>query len=267
MNETENPARTKTAPVIDMNDVAVAARGDAETVVLEKIDWTVMPGDFWVIGGLHDSGKSDLMAMLAGLTRPHSGSYRLFGREMGEISVNELLAGRLRIGLVFDNGGRIFNHLTVTENIALPARYHQQATPDEIDARVQALLEATELLPLAQQTPGSISRNWRQRVGLARALALQPEVLLLDNPLAGLDPRHVRWWMDFVARLSAGDALTGGLPVTLIATTDDLRPWRKPNRQFVTLQDGHWQTIGEMPEVNNDTAPMLRELLVTETGE
>ena len=73
--------------------------------------------------------------------------------------------------------------------------------------------------------------------------------------------------MDFVARLAAGDALTGGRPVTLIATTDDLRPWRKPDRLFITLHDGSWQTIGPMPEVNNDTAPMLRELLSTETGD
>ena len=267
MNENATITPPTNAAVLELAGVAVAARRDPETQVIEQIDWTVAAGDFWVIGGLHGSGKSDLLAMLAGLTRPQRGSYRLFSREMIELPGDELLAGRQRVGLVFDNGGRIFNHLTVTENIALPARYHQQGTPEEINARVQALLEATELLPWAHQTPGSISRNWRQRVGLARALALQPEVLLLDNPLAGLDPRHVRWWMDFVARLAAGDAWTGGRPVTVIATTDDLRAWRKPGRLFATLHDGRWQTIGAMPEVNHDSAPMLRELLSTETGE
>lgn len=267
MNASENPLLPTSLPIIELNQVAVAARFDPATAVLNQIDWRVMAGEFWVIGGLHGSGKSDLMAMLAGLIRPHGGSYRLFGAEMSETAGDELLAGRRRLGLVFDNGGRIFNHLTVAENIALPVRYHQQTTTGDIAARVHALLEALELGSWAHQTPGGISRNWRQRVGLARALALQPEILLLDNPLAGLDPRHIRWWMDFVTRLAAGDALTDGRPVTLIATTDDLRPWRKAGRQFATLHDGNWQTIGPMPAVNNDTAPMLRELLVTETGE
>ena len=267
MSETENITPPTGGPVIELRGVAVAARRDPATAVIREIDWRVMAGEFWVIGGLHGSGKSDLMAMLAGLIRPLGGSYRLFGTEMSETAGDELLADRRRLGLVFDNGGRIFNHLTVAENIALPVRYHQQATPGDITARVQALLEALELSSWADQTPGGISRNWRQRVGLARALALQPEILLLDNPLAGLDPRHIRWWMDFVTRLAAGDALTGGRSVTLIATTDDLRSWRKAGRQFATLHDGNWQTIGPMPVVGNDTAPMLRELLVTETGE
>lgn len=267
MNESENPVLPTSLPLIELNQVAVAARRDPASAVIRQIDWRVRAGEFWVIGGLHGSGKSDFMAMLAGLTRPHGGSYRLFGIEMSETAGDELLAGRRRLGLVFDNGGRIFNHLTVAENIALPARYHQQAEPEKILERVQSLLEAMELDSSAHQTPGNISRKWLQRVGLARALVLQPEVLLLDNPLAGLDPRHTRWWMDFVARLSAGDAITGGRPMTLIAATDDLRPWRKAGRQFATLHDGNWQTIGPMPVVGNDTAPMLRELLVTEPGD
>src|SRR5207248_10938403 len=100
--------------VIEMTDVAVSAMRDASTIVVENINWTVQPKDYWVIGGLQGSGKSDFLMMTGGLMAPPRGSYKLFGEQM-PIFEEARLSERLRLGLVFDTG-QLFNHLTVAEN-------------------------------------------------------------------------------------------------------------------------------------------------------
>jgi len=92
---------------------------------------------------------------------------------------------------------------------------------------VKPLLELMELTPLADVTPGNVAANWCQRAALARALVLKPEMLLLDNPLRGLGARHVKWWMNFLEQLWRGHEWLGGKPMTLVATAEDLQPWRK----------------------------------------
>ena len=119
--------------------------------------------------------------MTAGLMTPVKGSYKLFGMETQTFGEAEL-AERLRVGFVFE-GGHLFNHLTVRENVALPLQYHRDLPSAAAAQEVQTLLELMELTPLADITPPNISDNWRQRAALARALILKPEVLLLDNPL------------------------------------------------------------------------------------
>ena len=99
------------------------------------------------------------------------------------------------------------------------------------------MLELLELTPLADITPPNISDNWRQRAALARALILKPKVLLLDNPLAGLGTRHLHWWLRFLDQLSRGHDWCGGRPMTVVVTTDDLRPWRNAKRKFALLRD------------------------------
>jgi ABC-type transporter Mla maintaining outer membrane lipid asymmetry ATPase subunit MlaF len=247
------------APVIEMRGVSVGAMRDQNTVVVESADWTVAAGDFWALGGLQGSGKTDFLLMTGGLMAPLSGTYRFFGQEM-PIFDEERLADRLQLGLVFD-GGQLFHHLTVGENIALPMRYHRNLTvPESKDALLQ-MLELTELGPWADSTPGAINRNWQKRVGLARALMLRPRVLLLDNPLAGLDLRHRGWWLSFLSGLSKGHAWYGGQPVTVVVTADDLRPWRKRARHFAVLNNKRLQTLGTWEQVEKMADEHVQELL------
>src|SRR6266850_7782355 len=159
-------------PVIDMRGVSVGAMRDPSTVVVEDVNWTVAPGDYWVIGGLQGSGKSDFLMMTGGLMAPLAGTYCFLGEEM-PIFEEDRLAHRLRLGFVFD-GGQLFNHLTVSENISLPLQYHHNLDKAEARAEVQRMLDLTELGPWADSTPGAIARNWQKRVGLARALVLRP---------------------------------------------------------------------------------------------
>jgi putative ABC transport system ATP-binding protein len=234
-------------PAIRMEDVTVGSMQDLSAVVAGAVDWTIQAGDFWVVAGLQGTGKSDFLMMTGGLMPPMTGRYRLFGEEM-PVFEESRLATRLRLGLVFD-GGQLFNQSTVLENITLPLRYHRNMGVAEALAQAQPFLEAMELGPWQDSTPGTIGRNWRKRVGLARALILKPEVLLVDNPLAGLDPRHVKWWLGFLDELSKGRSLLGGRPVTLVVTTADLRPWKGLARQFAVLKDRRFVVLGSWPQV------------------
>ena len=242
-----------------MIKVAVASAQSQESPAVEGIDWRVSAGDYWVVGGLPGSGKSDLLATAAGLQRPLSGTHLLFGIDLTQLNESELLAERLRIGLVFENGGRLFSHLTVAENIALPLRYHRDCSDDEVEQRVKTILALTELTDQAELLPAQTTRPWRQRAALARALALQPEILLLDNPLGNLDLRHARWWIDFLARLAAGHEFMNGKPVTLIVTVEKLRPWLNHGRQFALLKKRRWLPLGDRAELAASSEPLLRE--------
>jgi ABC-type transporter Mla maintaining outer membrane lipid asymmetry ATPase subunit MlaF len=256
MNENQNPA------AIEMRDVSVGAMRDTSFTVVEDANWTVAPGEFWVIAGQQHSGKSDFLMLTAGLMAPVKGSCQLFGRDTRTFGEAEL-AGRLRVGLVFA-GGQLFNHLTIRENVALPLQYHRNLSAGGAAPEVQTLLELMELTPLADITPANVSGNWLQRAALARALALKPELLLLDNPLGRLDARHRQWWLRFLDRLWRGHEWLGGKPVTLVATTDDLSRlagWRDEARRFALLKDKRFTALGSWSRVEASNDPVVKELL------
>src|SRR5207249_2162397 len=128
---------------------------DLNSVIVKDVNWTVAQHDFWVIGGLQGAGKTDFLSMTGGLMPPLKGSYRLFGEPM-PIFDEPRLKTRLRMGLVFESG-QLFNHLTVSENVALPLRYHKNLTQEAAHERVTQLLEALELGPFADSTPGAMA--------------------------------------------------------------------------------------------------------------
>src|SRR5215510_10004950 len=139
-------------PAMEMRDVTVTSIHDSSDAVLEGVNWTVAVGEFWAVAGLLRSGKSDLMALAAGILRPARGAYRLFGKELIAGFEQELLTLRLRVGLVFD-GGQLLHHLTLAENVGLPLRYHFGDTVPHLEQRIQALVEFTGLLPWAHRQP------------------------------------------------------------------------------------------------------------------
>lgn len=255
-------ATTSVPAALQMRGVAVGSARDAGVVVVEEVNWTVAAGEFWVVGAPQLSGKSDFLMMAGGLTAPMAGEYFFLGERM-PIFEEPRLGHRLKLGLVFD-GGRLISQLTVAENIALPLRYHGNLAPAEAGSRVMVLLELTGLTPWAYHTPGQLGRSWQQRVGLARALALQPEVLLLDSPLTGLDVRHMTWWLDFLDQLSRGHSFMAGRPVTLVATADDLRPWRRHARRVACLVARRLRVLGDWRAAEDCEEASVRELLPEE---
>lgn len=227
------------APILELTETTVPTRRDPDIAALSGVNWAVRPGEFWVVGGPMNSGKSDLMFLLAGLARPSRGAYRLFGHDMTQPLGDEFIPCRQRVGMVFDDA-RLFNHLTIAENVGLPARYHNDLHEDEVAAWVGALLRTTEVAEFTSNTPGMLARNWRRRVALARALALRPELLLLENPLRGLDALHASWWIEFLRQLWRGHDLMQGRATTIVVTADDLDPWHAGDMRFATL---HGQTM------------------------
>ena len=249
-------------PAIEMRGVNVAAMRDASFIVIENLNWSVAAGEFWVVAGQEHSGKSDLLMLAAGLMPPAAGSCKLFGSDTKNFGEAEL-AERLRAGFVFQ-GGQLFNQLTIAENVALPLRYQKNFTAAGAARETRSLLELMELAPLADVTPANVTANWRQRAALARSLILKPEILLLDNPLAGLGARHLEWWLRFLDQLARGHEVFGGVPLATVVTPDDLRPWKNKLRKFALLRDKRFIPLGAWNEVETANDPVVKELLAVQ---
>jgi ABC-type transporter Mla maintaining outer membrane lipid asymmetry ATPase subunit MlaF len=212
-------------PIVELEAVTIARR--SQSTMVEDVNWRVESGDFWVVAGGSGAGKSNLLEVASGLARPSAGKLRLFGQPVSYEVEDSVLPERLRIGMVFEDGGRLFQRMTVEENIALPLCYHQNCSHEEVKAQVTRVLELMHLEHYTHFVPASMSRSWRQRVALARALVLQPELLVMDNPLSGLEASHFAWWLDFTGKLARGHPILGGRPVTVVLTSENVRPWLK----------------------------------------
>jgi ABC-type transporter Mla maintaining outer membrane lipid asymmetry ATPase subunit MlaF len=252
-------SQANAAPPIEMIGVAVSTMRDPATIVLENVNWTVAPGEFWIIAAPQYSGKSDFLMTTAGLIPPADGCYKFFGNET-RIFDESRIEDRLRMGFIFENA-QLFHYLTVAENIALPLRYRDNLTPEQAAKAMDELLELTELKPVGDVTPANLPRSWVKRAGLARALTLKPEILLLDNPLGGLEARHAHWWLQFLGELSHGHKWFGGKPLTIVATTDDLRPWRGNSHRFALLKEKKIVPLGSWNEMISADEPIVKELL------
>lgn len=259
MNARPHSPETMTAPPIEMRGVAIGALQDPACVLLNDIQWTVTQGEFWVVGAPHNSGKSDFLMTAAGLLPPVGGCYKFYGK-VTRIFDESRLADRLRMGFIFENS-QLFHYLTVAQNVALPLRYHQNLDLAEAVEAIDELLQATELKAIADVTPANLPQNWQKRAGLARALALRPDVLLADNPLGALDARHSRWWRLFLDQLSLGHSWLGHKPLTIVVTTDDFRPWPGPRLQFALLKDKTFVALGSWKQLVSSDEPLIRDLL------
>jgi len=246
-------------PVLEMRGLAVAALKNPNLTVAQDVNWTVQPGEFWVVGAPQNSGKSDFLMTIGGIMSPAAGELSFLGAAM-PIFEEARMAHRLKLGLVFD-GGQLLGSLTVAENIALPLRYHSGRSAGEIETRLNELLALTELGPWANSTPVNVARSWRQRAGLARALALAPEGLLLDSPLTGLDVRHTIWWLRLLGELSQGHPILNGKPLTIVATADDLRPWRRQANRVACLSRRQLLVLGDWAAVDASNETVVKDLL------
>lgn len=222
--------------------------------VVKDVDWSVARGDFWIVGAQPGAGKTDLLCTSAGLQKPLRGEQLLFDKNTEKMSEEELVVTRLRIAMVFTSG-RLFNGLTIAQNIALPLSYHHSLDESELAERVNESLEKTGLMAWQNKRPDQITRNLHQRVGLARALALKPEVVLIDNPIGGVDPRQGRWWLDFLCELKQ--------KMTVVVATDDFRPWMEVGEQFAILRERHMELIGGREEIRRSKDTLVRELLTS----
>lgn len=222
-------------------------------VVHAELDLEVRRGEVFAIVGGSGSGKSTLLRQMILLQRPDSGSIRVLGADLQKLGDDEALALRQRWGVVFQHGG-LFGSLTVKENIGLPLREHTALEDGLIDEISASKLAMTGLRPeVGLQYPSELSGGMMKRASLARALALDPELLFLDEPTAGLDPDSAAGVDELVQQLCE----LFGLTIVMITHDLDLL-WQVADRVAV-LAEGKVQGIGSMLELSRMDHPAIRQ--------
>jgi phospholipid/cholesterol/gamma-HCH transport system ATP-binding protein len=222
-------------------------------VVHSEIDLEVRRAEVFAIIGGSGSGKSTLLREMILLQRPDSGSIRVLGVDLAQLADEEALALRQRWGVMFQHGG-LFGSLTVRENVGLPLREHTALADFLIDEIAAAKLAMTGLKPeVGAQYPSELSGGMMKRASLARALALDPELLFLDEPTAGLDPDSAGGVDALVRKLRE----LFGLTIVMITHDLDLL-WQVADRVAV-LAEGKVQGIGSMSELSRMDHPAIRQ--------
>ncbi len=224
-----------------------------EHIVHTGLDLDVRRGEIFAVIGGSGSGKSTLLREIILLHRPNAGSIRVLGVDLQDIDDAAALALRLRWGVMFQHGG-LFGSLTVLENIGLPLREHRTLDNAAVDALAAQKLALTGLAPeVGAQYPSELSGGMMKRASLARALVLEPELLFLDEPTAGLDPESAGEVDQLVRKLRDG----GGLTIVMITHDLDLL-WQLADRVAV-LGDGKVAGIGSMAELAQMDTPAIRK--------
>src|SRR2546421_2472457 len=172
------------APVIEVSNLV---RRFGDRAVINDISLNIQRGETLVIMGGSGCGKSTLLRHIIGSMKPTSGSVKIFGQEITAMNEREIEAVRKRFGMLFQSGALLAS-LTVGENVALPLEQHTDKSADEIEEIVEQKLKMVGLSGFENLKPAEISGGMKKRVGLARALALDPELLFSDEPTSGLDP-------------------------------------------------------------------------------
>ena len=236
--------------VIDVNQVATTYGAH---VVHRDVSLKVRQSEIFALIGGSGSGKSTLLRELIALQRPDSGSISVLGADLHHVSDDEALALRRRWGVMFQHGG-LFGSLTVMQNIGLPLREHTNLDDSLIDEIAAWKLDMTGLTAdVGEQFPAELSGGMLKRASLARAIALDPELLFLDEPTAGLDPVSADGVDTLVKKLR------DDLGLTIVTITHDLDLlWQVADRVAV-LADGTVQGIGSMRELSESPNPAVRQ--------
>ncbi|MBW3553383.1 MAG: ATP-binding cassette domain-containing protein [Gemmatimonadetes bacterium] len=201
-------------PVIELEDIHLSF----DHPVLEGINLEARKGETLLVLGESGIGKSTILKLILRLLVPDSGTIRVFGNPIRDLSFNEALDLRRKIGMVFQNAA-LFDSVNVFDNLAYPLRENTKMPEDEIQQVVRERLAFVNLDPdkVSGQLPGELSGGQKKRVGLARAIATDPEIVLYDEPTAGLDPLTVGTIGDLIRKLQRE------MGVTSIVVTHDIR--------------------------------------------
>jgi phospholipid/cholesterol/gamma-HCH transport system ATP-binding protein len=236
--------------VVEVNDIHTRF---GSAVVHDGVSLSVERGEIFALAGGSGCGKSTLLREIILLQRPQSGSIRVFGQEVLGLSDEEAMPLRRNLGMMFERGA-LFSSLTVSENVGLPLREHTQLGDRLIDEIAALKIALAGLPPSAgSKVPAELSGGMRKRAALARAIALDPRLLFLDEPTAGLDPLSASGFEELVRRLK--DLL--GLTILMVTHDLDLL-WRVADR-VAFMVGGRIVGVGTMQELSLSEEPLVRE--------
>jgi phospholipid/cholesterol/gamma-HCH transport system ATP-binding protein len=259
-------APTTSRPLIDVRSLSI---GFGRQEVLRDINLSIPRGQTVAVIGESGCGKTVLMKTIIGLIRPTSGQVRFDGHDLATLNDKELTVQRIRFGYVFQNAA-LFDSMTVGQNVAFPLRQHREMPEPELQELVLARLAEVGLPhTVVTKKPAELSGGMRKRVGLARALILNPELVLYDEPTTGLDPIM----SDVINELIL--TTRRNYPVTSIVVTHDMHTARKVSDRVIMLYPtprlaaGENQILFDGPPSDLDDAPdrRVRQFVRGEAGE
>jgi phospholipid/cholesterol/gamma-HCH transport system ATP-binding protein len=210
-------------------------------VVLDGINLEVRRGEMLVVLGGSGTGKSVLLKHVSGLLRPDSGGVVVLGRGVSHRAEDELVELRRKVSYIFQQGA-LFDSLSVGENVAFPLREHTDLSEAEIDGRVAELLRRVDLAGIEEMSPAELSGGMRKRVALARGLALEPEVILYDEPTAGLDPLTGQAITRLIKEIDTKTTATS------MVVTHDLAAAKVLGGRVAFLHQGKFEFMGTLDE-------------------
>ncbi len=228
--------------------------------VLNEISFSIPRGKTTVIAGGSGQGKSVTLKLVLGLLRPDSGSILVDGQDVTVMRRKALRSLRTRFGVLFQ-GSALFDSLSVFENIALPLRERTKHTEQEIRQRVMATLEELELSGHEEKFPAQLSGGMKKRVGLARALQLNPEIVLFDEPTTGLDPVMTREIYQLFERMQKE------LGYTAVIVSHDIPRVFDLADQIILLNKGEVDVFTSVEQIRNSKKPYIREFAEMTMGE
>src|SRR5580692_5199262 len=251
--------RTRAEEDSNQNDPAISVENVHKSFgsqkVLNGVSLAVKRGETLAVLGRSGTGKSVLLRLIIGLEKPDSGSVRIHGQDIAGLAIDQMSEIRKKMGFLFQHAA-LYDSLTVEQNVAFPLKHHRSQMPEsERGDRVRQLLAEVGMEGNLAKMPSDISGGMQKRVGLARALALEPDILLLDEPTAGLDPISSGEIDDLVLKLQQEHH------VASIVVTHDLHSAKTIAGHLALLDQGNVVIQGSFEDLQKSEIEFVREFL------
>lgn len=243
----------KKAPVIEITNLH---KTFGENEVLNGVDITVNKGEYVVILGRSGSGKSVTIKCLVGLEKADKGVIKVFDTDITNLNNNELNTIRTRIGFMFQNGA-LYDSMSIRQNLTFTLKHHDKSiSKEDIETKINEALDNVGLLEAIDKMPSELSGGMRKRIGMARALIVQPEIILYDEPTSGLDTITAREISELMVSIQKK------YKTTSLIITHDMACAKLTGNRILILKDGAINAQGTYAELEKSKDPWVKSFFI-----